>query len=130
MTAKDLALEEKELVALISLLGLLEREELPHVKYHTLNKDNPINRNTFGFNMAVWSSATDCGTVCCLGGSAEIIGGFRQKHFCYTRNVELHELFYPPIGGYTRWKLITTEQAATALRNYLTTGKASWSEII
>lgn len=92
------------------------------------------------FNMRYWHRVADCGTVACIGGTAEMLGGviFTDKA---RNNQDLYDLFHPfAVCAETShhefmrlsktWERITVEQAALALENYLATGSAGWKEIL
>lgn len=135
MTAAELKLSEKEHAALIKVLGMLERGELIHADLTKARRleDRPDDGEilTNHFNMDQWRNKWDCGTVACIGGTAELVGGFRFRsgeNGQLGGNLDLEELCYPNIAsGYAD---ITPQEAAQALRNYLTTGKAKWEEVL
>lgn len=131
-TPADLGLNDAEFDALVKVLGMLERGEVQHAtSYGEATIPN-------GFCMNIWGDedADDphrCGTVACIGGWAERVGNgvnFQAK----ALSPELESLFYPGDGDdqveVDSWDDITTAQAAMALRNYLTTGKSNWREIL
>lgn len=68
-----------------------------------------------------------CGTIACIGGTAELVGNLPKSDFHHAAkdNSELYNLFCP--DDVMIWDEITVEEAAMALRSYLTTGKADWS---
>lgn len=109
LSADNLGISEAHRCALLKTLALLEAGVL-----------DDENEHTAGFSMGVWG---DCGTVCCIGGTAEAISGldFRSLSF----QPQLAALFCPP--GWSSGR-DTTKQAAIALRGYLETGnaRASW----
>jgi hypothetical protein len=123
-TADDLGIAQHEFEALAKTLVLLETGKLRHVPddnagemvLHTEAKFNGL------FNMNLWGNKTDCGTVACIGGTAQLIGRFEFREMPDA----LDDLFYPDSLPLTNWNRITTSQAATALRSYLTTGDARW----
>ncbi len=122
-TAKELLINDRQLEALKKTLVLLETGKIKH--------DSKVDAFTpLSFNMANWNLLTPCGTVCCIGGTAELVGDLTlEDNFeCAScNNKSLEDLFYPEnIGGYT-YDDITIEQAAHALRSYLTTGTPDWS---
>lgn len=134
MAAEQLGLRPEHREALVKTLGYLERgevEQLDFSDYRTFRvrvqgiKDR--------FNMAYWSTELSCGTVRCLGGTAEMLGKLR---YCVLAEVagdnpELSNLLY--VSGVAQsvdLRTITITEAAQALRNYLTTGKARWYEIL
>ncbi len=138
-TAEELRITPKQFDALAKTLVLMETGKLVHVdddEIHSSenNYNLPIEvcRFTGHFNMNLWRSKDDCGTVCCIGGTAELIGNviFAPE---YLLPAELKTLFYPNDGmndNGIHYNDITVEQAATALRSYLTTGKANWESAI
>ncbi len=142
LTTEDLGLTDIQRDALIKTLGMLERGELVHIQ----GRDMPGYANvllpsgepgfTGHFNMSYWMYQIGCGTIACLGGTSAMVAG--DEHLWGDHHVEddvpggpLERLFMP--GGIDllyEWKDITTEQAARALSNYLTTGEARWEEIL
>lgn len=136
MSAADLTLSDAQYDALKKTLVVLETEQVVHVAY---NKDSSRlgrgNSFTGHFNMIYWRTqhtiGEDCGTVACICGTAEIIGDVELQ---YHPSGNLQRLFMPfPVlrqSDADRLAAITPEQAARALRNYLTTGQARWAEIL
>ncbi len=130
LSAKALGIEHAEWEALIKTLWWLEHGKLPHTEV-----ENPTFTEFFaysgtdtpkidGFNMLVWSSrGEECGTVCCIGGTASHFLGRK-----ITMNHSLFDLFHP--YEISNWSKITPVHAAHALRNYLTTGRAQWKKAI
>jgi hypothetical protein len=128
-SAADLGITEPQLSALIKTLVLLETGKLVHVPADDLRRGPKT--FTGHFNMDSWTWTGDCGTVACIGGTAEMVGGVNFQGF--TRPKALTELFYPfdsNDDGEHPFSAITPAQAATALRSYLTTGDAKWSEAV
>lgn len=121
-SAADLGLSEPQLSALQKTLVLLETGKLRHVPSPTLYTSGGTDFS-FKFNMAAWSRDGDgeCGTVCCIAGTAELVG---RVDFC-ERLAALDELFYANNCD-KNLVAITPTEAATALRSYLTTGDARW----
>lgn len=124
-SAADLEITEPQKEALMKTLVLLETGRLEYVKdgikfYQAIPDGAPF---TGHFNMAVWRQEHPCGTVACIGGTAELVGGVTFDD--YEDNNGLLNLFNPE-GDNSRWLEITGAQAATALRSYLTTGDARW----
>jgi hypothetical protein len=122
-SAADLGISEKQKEALCKTLVLLETGKLKHAPMGSSTEHRSFSGQ---FNMNQWQARNECGTIACIGGTAEMIGDVSfQDHY---EKRSLHELFYPDrkkIDG-CRWKDITPSQAATALRSYLTTGDARW----
>ena len=126
-TAADLRISEAQREALVRLLGMLERGEIRHQLSESVSyeDDGPL----CSFNMMEWS----CGSVGCLGGWCDFLA---ERPFPVpVRDEPLYGLFFPDdedietITNYD-YDAITTSQAATALRNYLTLGRANWADII
>ena len=130
-TSQELGIDEPVRQALIKTLAMLEQGRLSHIPVENWEEEegddeNPINKGFTGhFNMGTWREVFSCGTVCCIGGTAELIGniqidGHETKH--------LFRLFHPrhqEIGAMD-YDIITPAQAAMALRSYLTTGDSRW----
>lgn len=130
-TAAELDLDEEVHAALQKVLVLFETGIIFHVPDH-LNVINPDGDDVGwrgGFNMSEWATDSHgCGTVCCIGGMVEIVGGFKPHTMQYAK-VGLRNLFFPPIDG-GGWDKITPAQAGRAIRNYLTTGDSNWPQAI
>jgi hypothetical protein len=123
-TADDLGLTDQHLDALIKTLALMDSGKLTHVINYDYVWANGRTEFTAHFNMADWSAPSECGTVCCIGGTAEYVGNISFGEIKNT-NQKLHDLFYPYVVE-AGWDKITIAQAAIALRSYLTTGDARW----
>jgi hypothetical protein len=112
-TATDLKIKDAGLSALIKVLGMLERGEIEAEKFNMETVGQP-----------------DCGTAGCILGWTRTIGideffGLAVSACLPPLNKPLSALFYTGNAfGATR------EQAATALRSYLTTGDANWAEAL
>lgn len=138
MTAEQLGLTEAEHGSLVATLSLLECGELPYLpfdEYATVSKTKQRPGNYF--NMSHWQYESPCGTVCCMGGTAERLGGGEGLYYkCWKSgdayNHALDDLFFPKgkVYGFDRYDAITVAQAARALRNYLDTGRARWQEVL
>lgn len=125
-TAEDLGLASDQHAALVKVLGMLDRQELRHVQVRLPDHHLIHATEKHAFNMCVWDG---CGTAHCIGGWAEKVSGVsfgRRKH-----TPQLFDLFYPPLSlvGYD-YSCITTQQAAYALRSYLTTGDSRWEDAL
>ncbi len=116
-TPADLRLPTVEFDALISVLSMLEREEIPDCKFD-MSSMNPR-----------------CNTAFCICGWAFAITDGRAFPEIPNPNLllssrlpkEARDLFR--LDTATRFlEGITRTQAATALRSYLTTGEANWKE--
>ncbi len=128
-TADELKLSEAERSALMKTLVLLETDKLRHV-YEWNNFDNREPGFSGLFNMNVWTRESHCGTVACIGGTAQLVGGVDFADGDLPRGKELYELFQPTSIPSRWWQNITPAQAAVALRSYLTTGKADWKRAL
>lgn len=126
MTSEQLGIPEEWRSALAEVLVMLESGELRHIPKSDFDRCQPYgSARPKWFNMSAWN----CGSVCCIGGAAEIVGGFMFK----DHHESLANLFYPDIDNepfLTSYDAITPEQAARALRNYLETGAARWAEVL
>jgi hypothetical protein len=126
-SSAELDLPESHVSALVKTLVLLETGKLRHVP--ATSYDNKTGTFSGCFNMCNWGAGSACGTIACIGGTAELIGGvsFGSIYDCTNTLLtdSLRDLFLPPFSR-KLWNAITTEQAATALRSYLTTGEARW----
>lgn len=124
-SAADLSLTEPQVSALQKTLVLLETGKLRHVPAADIQDDLSPHDAIFGggFNMDRWLGSHPCGTVGCIGGTAELIG---KVKFNVWASDNLYKLFHPDWKVTGSWTGITPAQAATALRSYLTTGDARW----
>lgn len=126
MTAGDLEISEVEHEALIKTLNFFERGEAKHIGVCDVEYGWKPN----SFNMSDW----ECGTTrCILGWARTFAGGLDRSRadnpFDDLLPMDLYFLCYPHeiSCGYDD---ITVEQAAAALRNYLTLGKPHWDEVL
>lgn len=133
-TAADLSISDVELDALIKVLGMLERGEIPFATC-------PENLSGFrphgeGFNMGPYLKEGECGTVACIAGWAHVVSGRRAfewvETLCPPNTVtdDLHELFHVDSITYRKRLTIKPPQAARALRSYLATGKPNWAQAL
>lgn len=138
-TPADLRLTDEQHRALVAVLGMLERGELKHHwtvealkteaealrKYGLVRVDPAKMYADYNFGMDTW----DCGTARCIGGWAEHAGNLEPNSLRLQGFLEDHlGLFDLLYANSCRTPLphITTEQAAIALRSYLTTGWPQW----
>lgn len=137
MTAEALGITEKQRDALIKTLALMDSGKLSHTTsygaYHPQEHGFPGPRAFTGhFNMSEWGYRSDCGTVACIGGTAELLAGerlFSPPNTLIRTHLPplLQDLFYPAARTLLdSWDEITVEQAAMALRSYLTVGHPHW----
>lgn len=125
LSATELGIPKEHRQALIATLALMETGKLTHIETSTdvkMIKDFVTNVKWTGhFNMEHWRVRDGCNTVCCLGGTAELISGVDFEHLQLTE--ALNDLFFPL---WLNWPDITVEEATHALRAYLITGEADW----
>ncbi len=119
LTPTELDISDKQFNALLQVLGMLERGEL---KMHHNWRKRKREPNTKYFDMGKWPER-HCGSVGCIGFWAEKIGKVNMS--CVPE--KLDNLFYNYEATENE---TTTEQAAQALRNYLSTGKANWADVL
>lgn len=126
-TAEALGITDAEREALRTVLGMLERGELPQ------RTDWPL--KGLMFDMGDFLVEDECGTAACIVGHAHLASGRRVFEDWVAGGVPyshvdsaLHELFLPD-GVYHLYE-ITPEQAAVAVRSFLTTGAAKWAEAL
>lgn len=116
-TPVELGIPDEHRRALVLCLRYLESGKVKHaLNYQRVSGERPRL-----FNMCEWSVVTECGTVCCIGGWAEYLGGISDL----GSKAALDPLFYP--NGIEDWNQITPEKAAIVVRHYLTTGEICWS---
>lgn len=137
-SAADLGITEPQLSALQKTLVLLETGKLRHIT----DDDAKIRvRNSWreagveprfdgNFNLSTWGMEASCGTVACIGGTAEAITGVSFDGWMDRPGSGLNNLFAPNEISTELWSAVTPAQAATALRSYLTTGDAKWHEAV
>lgn len=126
-TASDLGLKGTEYRALITVLGMLERDEIPFEGEGQRTTGKPQS-DPVAFNMYHVYGQASCGTVCCLAGWTEYIARVPAFSLFERRDGDLglEELFDPYFGEALSLNRITPSQAAVALRGFLTTGEADW----
>lgn len=114
-TAVELKIPEKLYGALLQVLGLLEREEIPKSLFSMRHISGPRIVND-----------EKCGTAGCIAGWCEAVSEGSYRYNRTPRALEM--LFYPNHVPNEVAYGATREQAAFALRTYLTTGKDGWKE--
>lgn len=130
LSSKELKLTEKQYDSLVATLLLMETGGVVHIKEDNYEnrwegKKLPEGKSHF-FNMSAWREKSACGSVCCLGGTAELLAGepvFRRGAIP-DKKPEIDKLFYP--YEIKDWDTITPKRAANVLRNYLETGVTKW----
>lgn len=135
-SAADLQLTEEQRTALVKVLVLLETDKLrltqkSQILCYGMRSDDERAKFSGFFNMDCWCGiAWDCGTVACIGGTAELIaGGPIFNCGSIESDLMLNSLFYPK-NLRKRYRDITVEEASAALRSYLTTGDPNWKEVV
>lgn len=136
LSAADLGIADVEQQALVKVLDMLELGELVHGKYPLAR----MFRGSNEFNMAVTlDESSECGSIGCLCGWAHLASGRKAfvEIFSSTAENEERNVYALPTGLRKLFRFgtqagalfdIQPEQAAAALRNYLTTGEANWAE--
>jgi hypothetical protein len=134
LSAADLGISDIQHQSLVTVLGMLERGELVHAKYPIAKMFRGPNE----FNMAATlDESTDCGSIGCICGWAHLVSG--RKAFAEFFDEKPGSLEEMPVslrrlfrfgGAWGSLCAIQPEQAATALRSYLTTGDAKWHEAV
>lgn len=128
-TAAELGLTDKQLEALIKVLGVLERQETFYVPNARGLDEGPA-PTPVGFNMEWVFGQSDCGTTACILGWAMHFAG--ENSFDGVMPGKLLELFLyqtPTPSKSEAWRA-TPAQAAIAIRNYLTFGEPRWHEAL
>jgi hypothetical protein len=141
LSPEVLGITAKQHAALVKVLHMMERGELHHAGFDGGSVHGGA------FNMQWWELPAsryvgrlpvdpECGTICCIGGWAEKVGGsemfsfykwaFRDRKID-PKKKHLCDLFYPPDTDLSR---VTVDQASRALSSYLTTGDPKWGEIL
>jgi hypothetical protein len=139
-TAKQLTITEEQRKALIKTLKYLQADKMKHIpntnNFTSYNEDDVYGlvrkHKPKKFNLSVWigtdlSSAHSCGTVCCIGGTAESLVGAKIFGDDWSQNRRLSALFSPM---HVTMHKVTPEQAAVALHNFLVTGWPHWKDAI
>jgi len=130
LNADQLNIPQDWYEALLKVYHAMERGELKYVSEIDMKySDFSMETQKFSglFNMAEWrANVVGCGTVCCIGGTAELLGKVDFGIDCHSE--ELENLFYPP--NHDDYNHITVEQAQEALRRYLTIGAPQWEYVL
>lgn len=123
LTAKQLGISDQHRAALVLVMEKLRSGEIVHSPWC------PTPPPGQWFSMAHWTNGrhdTNCGTIACIGGWAERLGGVRFS--LDDRPADIDELFYP--NSDLDWDLIDNAAAVKAIQNYLSTGKPDWKSIV
>ena len=127
-TAEELGITQDQFCALVKVAEGLQDGTLKHIDYN--NPLDPLDPGAQYFDMSVW----DCGSVCCIGGWSEKMGGLKWSQWPKNKDYMGHtdglkELFYPNIQCH-QWADITSAEGAKAVVNYLTTGDTQWRKVV
>jgi hypothetical protein len=134
LSAEELKIDDWEHAGLVEVMRRLERGELRHIVPE--HERHSTYQTPDGFNMA-FDGVGAFGTVACIGGWVARTAGMRAE--VHVQNIRpgdpLEPLYYPtelsdPHDDRRLWYKITTEQAAAAIRNFLTTGAPRWLEVV
>jgi hypothetical protein len=128
LTAKDLYLSDKFHSQLITLLGRMERGEFVHVgenEFPLVDKPEWKGRELFNMEQ-IYLRGMPCGTVGCMWGWATA----GETAFGLSMTVSQRNLFMTSPQWRSVREQITVDQAASALRNFLTTGEANWADMV
>ncbi len=129
-THTELDLDEKLYNALKKVLVRLETNDLVFIPDERCDGIDLDFTKPNGFSMNLVLIQEKCGTIGCIAGWAAIEMGVKPyvvTGMAGETNCILEGLFYPPSD--INYKKIDTEQAATTLRDYLTTGEVDWSHV-
>ncbi len=134
-THTELNITAKQLAALQKVLVLFETDTIEHVRQNDIeylelpdDEFNDVCVFTGHFNMGEWFDVAECGTVACIGGTAELITCDGDLFKNWTHHKGLHDLFCPL--DCESFDSVTPSHAARALRNFLTTGTPSWKAVL
>lgn len=127
-SAEELGLKEDDYQGLLKALEWLESGA-----QHFNQSGFDISGTGRYFNMRHWRSKTGCGTICCIGGSANEFGASFEWRSGLGMTQELCNLFFMNNRGTRGWEnlpneakdAVTPQMAANALREYLQTGKTN-----
>jgi len=135
-TPANLKITDAEFNALVKVLGMLEREEIPHAPGYgdicDFVSESPTGRpEPQFFNMGFVTGKHDCGTAGCILGWAQHVAGdslsFGERRGAIARLFQMGDDAcnqYFPIAIQD----ILPSHAAIALRNFLTDGEPRWAE--
>lgn len=123
-TPKQLGVSEEQFCAIMKAAEALQSGKL---------EQTPVGVPTLPgltFDMSHWKCRHECGTVCCIGGSAEILSGltYGSLNKIADRNPGLKSLFFP--REVLSWGSITPEMAAKAVINWAKTGNPQWKKVM
>jgi len=137
-TAKELGLQDEHYCALVKALDALQKGTIRHVRNPRCIHGDGSGLKVDRFNMSYWRTEANCGTVGCIGGTAEVVGGLEMWSLGNAASdmgdsSGLYNLFYPhelDTPDDDDWDKITPKHAVKALKNYLTSGEPRWLEVM
>ena len=137
-TPTDLGISDAEFEALVKVLGMMERGEISYVRVSDDDEAWDHKGQYVGlFNMNEVYSTTQCGTAACIAGTCDwlFVTKFQGRFWSGFSDrgdlpASLRDLFAPNVIDEETWKDLSVEQAAIAIRNYLSSGEARWTEVL
>lgn len=150
-SAAELGISDIEHESLLKVLDKLERGELVHAR--GVYKDVLSRPAGESFNMADYLSVEDCGTAGCIAGWMHLVSGgvcYKRLNFWTQGMLDYNKVALPHLIPMVRFNLIpdalnelfhvaradvdlediTPDQAAQAIRNYLSMGEPRWEEVL
>lgn len=128
LDARQLGITEKELAALIDVLGRLERGELRHIrgkpKRRWLRSPCQAGFNMSYFGPPVGHEQPNRDVVCCIGGWCDRLHG-TNFYVAWWEDALPRQLLYV-FTGPPDVDRVTPAEAANTLRHYLSTGECVW----
>lgn len=150
-SAAELGISDIEHESLLKVLDKLERGELVHApEAYAQGGSRPEGDS---FNMSAYVSVGGCGTVGCIAGWMHLVSGgacYKRFNFWTQKMLDDHAALFP--NSTPHWSLsiipdalnelfhaanvdvdledITPDQAAQAIRNYLSVGEPRWEEVL
>jgi hypothetical protein len=133
MSADQLHVTREEHAALVTVLYMLEREELKSIVFGININDRVLQGKCFSMNNT-WVKGK-CGSAGCIGGWVADVMGVSDKNkyvdsywsYVAIRQLPLADLYWNAKAIQSK---VSSDQGAAALRNFLTTGKAQWDEVL
>ena len=132
MSADQLHVTREEHAALITVLYMLEREELKPIVFGIKINDRVLQGKCFSMNNT-WVKG-ECGSAGCIGGWVADVMGVSDKNryvdsywSSYNTRSPLTDLYWNAKAIQSK---VSPDQGAAALRNFLTTGKAQWDVVL
>ena len=128
-TAEELGLSEQEYTGLVRTLVLMEAGAIRDVVDWADRGGKRGSHKAPLFDMGTWHNDNrHCGTVCCIGGTAELLADMPIGSMSCTASTlfraasgDLYKLFFEFPSG------VGVKQCSRVLRGYLTTGVTNWN---